>query len=155
MGCSWFLVSTQKLAWFLKAWKISFEEWSKERSFVQNQDVTWLSFSDCPLLSRGQSARTTCVRVVSAEKLSHVYPYVSMPHPTPTSTSALSPSCSLSFHTEVPPSLLPSSPLSHGGRTHLSSLNPPHSRRSSMEDQRRTTPTSFSTTSTIFSSPET
>ena len=32
MGCSWFLVSTQKLAWFLKAWKISFEEWSKERS---------------------------------------------------------------------------------------------------------------------------
>ena len=62
------------------------------------------------------------VRVVSAEKLSHVYPHVSMPHPTPTSTSVLSPSCSLSFHTEAPPSHLPSSPLSYGGRTHLSSL---------------------------------
>ena len=156
MGCSWSLVSTQKIARdFWRIGRLVLKNGVKIEVYVQNQYVKWLSSSDCPLLPRGRSARTTCVRVVFAEKLSHVYPHVSMPHPTPTSTSALSPSCSLSFHTEAPPSHLPSLPLSYGGRTHLSSLNPPYSRRSSMEDQRRTTPTSFSTTSTIFSSPET
>jgi hypothetical protein len=45
--------------------------------------------------------------------------------------------------------------LSHGGRTYLSSPNPPHPRQSSLEDQWRTTPTSFSTIPTTPSSPKT
>jgi len=52
--------------------------------------------------SLADGPREPPVCVVSAEKLSYVYPHVSMPHPTPTSTSALSPSCSLFSHRSSP-----------------------------------------------------
>ena len=117
MGCSWFLVSTQKLAWFLKAWKISSEDWSKERSFHTELGCYVIFFVglSAPLLRTIREKHLRACRLCR-EAAPRNPPRVHAPTRLPTSsTPAPLPVASPHTETNSPSSLVLPQP-SHGGR---------------------------------------
>lgn len=152
MGCSWFLVLTQKLVEFSEAWKITFEDWSKERSFL-NRTTFYVGLS-APL-PRTVRTKPLCACRLCREALPCTPNMCPQTSPDPHLTWRPLPFLPL-FPTEKNHLPLPCSfPTKPWVRTHFSSPNPLSPRQSSTKDESRTTPTSFFTTSTTSSSPKT